>query len=213
GGFDSRPPPPLVPGRAPGPPERRGGHRARARHRPLRAPPRLSREGRRPESRGPAPAHPPHRWAPGPPRGRRGRRGAGRPGGARPGPRRAGEGPCRGDRPRAGGARRAREARAAGRLLPAPGADRDRRHSRHQPRAATAVGRCREALQDAAGYTDVEFDLGAGTRSRRGAGARAALLAACPAAEDALVVNNGAAALLLATTALAAGRDVLWSRG
>ena len=71
----------------------------------------------------------------------------------------------------------------------------------------------REALQDAAGYTDVEFDLGSGTRSRRGAGARAALLAACPAAEDALVVNNGAAALLLATTALAAGRDVLWSRG
>src|SRR5699024_2939343 len=66
---------------------------------------------------------------------------------------------------------------------------------------------------DAAGYTDVEFDLGSGTRSRRGAGARAALLAACPAAEDALVVNNGAAALLLATTALAAGRDVLWSRG
>lgn len=71
----------------------------------------------------------------------------------------------------------------------------------------------RDALQDAAGYTDVEFDLATGTRSRRGAGARAALLAACPAAEDALVVNNGAAALLLATTALAAGREVLWSRG
>src|SRR5699024_919851 len=61
----------------------------------------------------------------------------------------------------------------------------------------------REALQDAAGYTDVEFGLGSGTRSHRGAGARAALLAACPAAEDALVD----------TTALAAGRDVLWSRG
>ena len=71
----------------------------------------------------------------------------------------------------------------------------------------------REALQDAAGYTDVEFDLATGDRSRRGVGARAALLAACPAAEDALVVNNGAAALLLAATALAAGRDVLWSRG
>jgi L-seryl-tRNA(Ser) seleniumtransferase len=68
----------------------------------------------------------------------------------------------------------------------------------------------RTALLDAAGYTDVEFDLASGQRSRRGAGARAALLAACPAAEDALVVNNGAAALLLATTALgepSAGRS------
>ncbi len=71
----------------------------------------------------------------------------------------------------------------------------------------------REAVQDAAGYTDVEFDLATGARYRRGAGARAALLAACPAAEDALVVNNGAAALLLATTALAGGKEVLWSRG
>ncbi|MGP9537754.1 L-seryl-tRNA(Sec) selenium transferase [Brachybacterium sp. AOP43-C2-M15] len=70
-----------------------------------------------------------------------------------------------------------------------------------------------QAVQDAAGYTDVEFDLATGARSRRGAGARAALLEACPAAEDALVVNNGAAALLLATTALAAGREVVWSRG
>src|SRR5699024_3342437 len=42
---------------------------------------------------------------------------------------------------------------------------------------------------------------------------RAAVLAACPAAEDALVVNNGAAALVLATTALAAGREVVVSRG
>ena len=48
---------------------------------------------------------------------------------------------------------------------------------------------------------------------RRGAGARAALLAACPAAEAALVVNNGAAALVLATTALAAGKEVVLSRG
>ncbi|MDN6400800.1 MAG: L-seryl-tRNA(Sec) selenium transferase, partial [Brachybacterium sp.] len=71
----------------------------------------------------------------------------------------------------------------------------------------------REALQDAAGYTDVEFDLATGARSRRGAGARAALLAACPEAEDALVVNNGAAALLLATTALAGTGEVVLSRG
>jgi len=71
----------------------------------------------------------------------------------------------------------------------------------------------RTALQDAAGYTDVEFDLGTGARSRRGAGARAALLAACPEAEDALVVNNGAAALLLAVTALAGTGEVVLSRG
>lgn len=70
-----------------------------------------------------------------------------------------------------------------------------------------------EALGRAAGYVDVELDLATGTRSRRGAAARAALLAACPAAEEALVVNNGAAALVLATTALAAGREVVVSRG
>ncbi|SMX79601.1 L-seryl-tRNA(Sec) selenium transferase [Brevibacterium sp. Mu109] len=71
----------------------------------------------------------------------------------------------------------------------------------------------RTALADAAGYTDLEFDLASGSRSRRGAGARASLLAACPAAEDALVVNNGAAALMLATTAYAQDASVLISRG
>ncbi|MDR6621798.1 L-seryl-tRNA(Sec) selenium transferase [Sinomonas atrocyanea] len=77
------------------------------------------------------------------------------------------------------------------------------------PLSAAAV----EALVAASGYVDVELNLADGRRSRRGAGARAALLAACPAAEDALVVNNGAAALVLATTALAAGREVILSRG
>ncbi|WP_293772116.1 L-seryl-tRNA(Sec) selenium transferase [uncultured Corynebacterium sp.] len=71
-----------------------------------------------------------------------------------------------------------------------------------------------DALVDAAGYTDVELDLSTGQRSRdRGAAATAALLAACPGAEDALVVNNGAAALLLACAALAPGREVIISRG
>lgn len=70
-----------------------------------------------------------------------------------------------------------------------------------------------DAVVAASGYVDVELDLADGGRSRRGAGARAALLRACPAAEDALVVNNGAAALVLATTALAAGREVVVSRG
>ncbi|TDO86085.1 L-seryl-tRNA(Sec) selenium transferase [Enemella evansiae] len=70
-----------------------------------------------------------------------------------------------------------------------------------------------EALIAASGYTDVEMDLGTGRRARRGAATLAALRAACPAAEDALVVNNGAAALVLATTALAAGKEVVVSRG
>ncbi|RBP67203.1 L-seryl-tRNA(Sec) selenium transferase [Brevibacterium sanguinis] len=64
----------------------------------------------------------------------------------------------------------------------------------------------RQAVLDATGYVDVEMDLESGRRSRRGTGARAALLRACPAAEDALVVNNGAAALLLTVTALAERR-------
>ena len=77
------------------------------------------------------------------------------------------------------------------------------------PLSAGAV----DALVAASGYVDVELNLADGSRSRRGAGARSALLAACPAAEDALVVNNGAAALVLATTAFAAGREVVVSRG
>ena len=77
------------------------------------------------------------------------------------------------------------------------------------PLSAAAV----EALVAASGYVDVELDLHTGARSRRGVAARAALLAACPAADEALVVNNGAAALVLATTALAAGREVIVSRG
>lgn len=71
----------------------------------------------------------------------------------------------------------------------------------------------RDAVVDACGYVDVELDLESGTRSRRGVATREALLRACPAAGDALMVNNGAAAMVLATTALAAGREVVISRG
>ncbi|MDO5618062.1 L-seryl-tRNA(Sec) selenium transferase [Kocuria sp.] len=70
-----------------------------------------------------------------------------------------------------------------------------------------------QAITDAAGYVDVEMDLVSGRRSKRGIGARQALLDACPAAEDALVVNNGAGALVLATTALAFQQEVIISRG
>jgi L-seryl-tRNA(Ser) seleniumtransferase len=71
----------------------------------------------------------------------------------------------------------------------------------------------REAVALAAGYTDVEFDVDTGTRRRRGAGALDLLAAALPDAGAVHVVNNGAAALLLAVTGLAAGREVVWSRG
>ncbi|SDR69128.1 L-seryl-tRNA(Sec) selenium transferase [Friedmanniella luteola] len=70
-----------------------------------------------------------------------------------------------------------------------------------------------EAVTAAAGYADVEFDLATGRRARRGRGALDALAAAVPAAGSVLAVNNGAAALVLATTALAAGREVVISRG
>src|SRR5215831_15869256 len=67
----------------------------------------------------------------------------------------------------------------------------------------------RAAVQAAAGYTDVEFDLASGQRGRRGAGALAALAAAVPAAGAAHVVNNNAAALVLAATVLADCREAV----
>ena len=69
------------------------------------------------------------------------------------------------------------------------------------------------AVQAAAGYTDVEFDLASGQRGRRGRGALDALARAVPAAGAVHVVNNNAAALVLAATALAAGREIIVSRG
>ncbi|KQU68242.1 L-seryl-tRNA(Sec) selenium transferase [Phycicoccus sp. Root101] len=77
------------------------------------------------------------------------------------------------------------------------------------PLSAAAV----EAVVAASGTVDVELDLATGNRSTRGRGTLAALLGAVPSAGGALVVNNGAAALVLATTALAAGREVVVSRG
>ncbi|GAA2098731.1 L-seryl-tRNA(Sec) selenium transferase [Actinomadura alba] len=71
----------------------------------------------------------------------------------------------------------------------------------------------REALQLAAGATDVELDLATGARGRRGRLALAALAGAVPVAESVHVVNNNAAALVLAATALAAGREIVISRG
>src|SRR5690606_27907322 len=69
------------------------------------------------------------------------------------------------------------------------------------------------ALTAAAGTTDVELDLSTGRRGRRGRAALAALAAAVPAAGAVHVVNNNAAALVLAATALAAGKEIVISRG
>jgi L-seryl-tRNA(Ser) seleniumtransferase len=79
---------------------------------------------------------------------------------------------------------------------------------------APLSGSALDALTAAAGTCDVEFDLASGARSRqRGRGAIEALKRAVPAAQAAGVVNNNAAALVLAATALAAGREIVISRG
>jgi len=70
-----------------------------------------------------------------------------------------------------------------------------------------------EAVVAAAGHTDIELDLDTGRRARRGRAALDALQQAVPAAGAVHVVNNGAAALVLAATVLAAGRQIVVSRG
>jgi L-seryl-tRNA(Ser) seleniumtransferase len=62
------------------------------------------------------------------------------------------------------------------------------------------------------GYSNLELDLDTGARGSRSDHSRAALRG-LTGAEDALAVNNAAGALLLALGALAAGRQVLISRG
>ena len=69
------------------------------------------------------------------------------------------------------------------------------------------------AVAAAAGCTDLEFDLTTGVRGKRGAAMLTALAAAVPDAQAAAVVNNNAAALVLTATALAAGREIVLSRG
>ncbi|MER5424976.1 L-seryl-tRNA(Sec) selenium transferase [Streptosporangium roseum] len=69
------------------------------------------------------------------------------------------------------------------------------------------------AAMAAAGSSDVEFDLATGARARRGRATLDALARAVPAAEDVHVVNNNAAALVLVATVLAAGREIVISRG
>ncbi len=62
------------------------------------------------------------------------------------------------------------------------------------------------------GYSTLELDLHAGVRGSRADHCRG-LLAELTGADDGLAVNNAAGALVLALNALAAGREVLISRG
>jgi L-seryl-tRNA(Ser) seleniumtransferase len=70
-----------------------------------------------------------------------------------------------------------------------------------------------EAVRRAAtAYSNLEYDIEAGGRGRRDVHAER-LLCTLTGAEAALVVNNNAAATLLTLAALAAGREVIVSRG
>ncbi|HKB20899.1 MAG TPA: L-seryl-tRNA(Sec) selenium transferase [Gaiellaceae bacterium] len=77
------------------------------------------------------------------------------------------------------------------------------------PLAEAALARVTEVGR---GYSNLEYDLSAGTRGTRQDHV-AGILRRLTGAEAALVVNNNAAAVLLALAALAEGREVLVSRG
>ena len=77
------------------------------------------------------------------------------------------------------------------------------------PLAPAAVDR---VVAVARGYSSLEYDLDRGTRGRRDLHAEA-LLCRLTGAEAAVVVNNNAAATMIVLAALAAGREVIVSRG
>jgi L-seryl-tRNA(Ser) seleniumtransferase len=79
-------------------------------------------------------------------------------------------------------------------------------------RAPLPAGALQHAAEVASGYANLEYDLGAGARGHRHIHAER-LLVDLTGAEAALVANNNAAATLLVLAALAAGREVVVSRG
>jgi L-seryl-tRNA(Ser) seleniumtransferase len=79
-------------------------------------------------------------------------------------------------------------------------------------RAPLSARALRAVSAVAAGYSNLEFDLAAGERGSRQAHVRE-LLHALLGAENALAFNNNAAAVLVCMAALAAGQEVIVSRG
>ena len=79
-------------------------------------------------------------------------------------------------------------------------------------RAPMATGAAQAAAEAAVGYTNLELDLESGHRGNRLASV-AEKLRQLSGAEDAYACNNNAAAVLLALNSLAAGREVVVSRG
>ena len=77
------------------------------------------------------------------------------------------------------------------------------------PLADAAVARVAEI---APGYSSLEYDVGLGRRGRRDVHAES-LLRRLTGADAAVVVNNNAAATMIVLAALAAGREVIVSRG
>jgi L-seryl-tRNA(Ser) seleniumtransferase len=77
------------------------------------------------------------------------------------------------------------------------------------PLSESAIARVAEVAR---GYSSLEYDLARGARGRRDVHAEA-LLCRLTGAEAAIVVNNNAAATMLMLAALAAGREVIVSRG
>ena len=79
-------------------------------------------------------------------------------------------------------------------------------------RAPIAAAALERAAEIASGYSNLEYDLDAGTRGSRTVHAEP-LITALTGAEAAVVVNNNAAATLLILTGLAGGGEVVISRG
>lgn len=79
-------------------------------------------------------------------------------------------------------------------------------------RAPLAEVAAQAAYQAAQGYSNLEYNLQAGTRGSRHSHVKA-LLQELTGAEDGLVVNNNAGAVLLMLAALAQGGEVIVSRG
>jgi L-seryl-tRNA(Ser) seleniumtransferase len=77
------------------------------------------------------------------------------------------------------------------------------------PLAAAAIERVAEVAR---GYSSLEYDVDRGARGRRDVHAER-LLCRLTGAEAAVVVNNNAAATMIVLAALAAGREVIVSRG